>query len=498
MIKRRSLIRRLRISTYLSMVPVAVFFVLMLASLLSTTLAYDRIVRNITEANRYSVGFKEKIDYAMYRSVANASSVKNLMEKYPNDEIYDPYQWIEETRNAFVGLQDISNKENMTQIRIILRYLDNLEAVCRKVEQSAQEYGNYDENMRLLDLNVYILSELIQEQIQEYIYYEARSMETLRQDLYVNAISFIIGFLVVFIIYMVFNGWYSRRVLNSVRKPIEELRAAAETVATGDFSPRLNEVAYDEELYVLAASFNHMTEEIQELIRTTKKEQQDLRTYELKLYQAQINPHFLYNTLDTIMALVESRMPKDALKMISYLSDFFRTTLSSGRDEISIEEEERHIRSYLEIQHIRYQDILSYEINFDDEIKQYQILKLTLQPLVENALYHGIKQKRGKGNITVTGRMVDDRIIFTVQDDGIGMDEERLAYLRRRIHEMMGTSSSGFGLFNVQQRIQLHYGPEYGISVESKKGEGTKTTVSIPALTNTPIKISPKSEDIYP
>lgn len=491
MIKRHSLIRRLRISTYLSMIPVAVFFVLMLASLLTTTLSYDRIVRNITEANRYSVGFKEKIDYAMYRSVANASSVQNLIAKYPNDDIHDPYQLIEEARQSFTGLQNISNKENMTQIRIILRYLDNLESVCRKVEQSAQEYGNYDENMRLLDLNVYILSELIQEQIQEYIYHEALSMESLRQRLYMNAVNFMVGFLIVFIIYMVFNGWYSRKVLNSVRKPIVELSQAAETVATGDFSPVINVEGYDEELYVLAASFNHMTREIQNLIEVTKQEQQDLRAYELKLYQAQINPHFLYNTLDTIMALVESNMPKDALKMVSYLSDFFRTTLSSGRDQITIDEEERHIRSYLEIQQVRYQDILSYTIDFDDDIRRYPILKLTLQPLVENALYHGIKRKRGKGNISVTGRLDGETIVFVVTDNGIGMNELELEQLRKNIRMTDDPSSTSFGLFNVQQRISLHYGSEYGITIESKKGKGTVATVTIPALTNTSVIISP-------
>ncbi|MFA6689235.1 MAG: sensor histidine kinase [Sphaerochaetaceae bacterium] len=488
---RKSLIKRLRLSAYLSLIPVAVFFILMLVMLLTTTLSYDKIVRNITEANKYSVGFKEKIDYAMYRSVANASSVKNLMEKYPNDQIYDPYLLIDEARNAFYGLKDLSNKENATQIAIILRYLDNLEAVCRKVEQSAQEYGNYDENMRLLDLNVYILSELIQEQIQEYIHLEARSMAALRQQLYMNATNSMIGFFVVFVFYMIFSASYSRKVLNSIRDPIAQLRKAAETIATGDFSPRLDEDSYDEELHVLASSFNHMTKEIQELIRMITQEQQDLRSYELKLYQAQINPHFLYNTLDTIMALVESNMPRDALKMISYLSDFFRTTLSSGRDQITVEEEEQHIRSYLEIQHVRYQDILSYRIDFEDRIKHCTILKLTLQPIVENALYHGIKQKRGKGSITVTGRLVGGSVVFSVADDGIGMRPDEVEELRRCIHGKTSGCDSGFGLFNVQQRIMLHYGPEYGISVESQWEKGTAVSVVVPALTNTLVKYSP-------
>ncbi len=494
MSERKSLIKRLRIGTYLSMIPVAVFFFLMLASLLTTTVSYDQIVRNITEANKFSVGFKERIDYAMYRSVANASSVEKLIKKYPTDEIVDPYSLIEQARSSFLALEDLSSQQNLRQIAIILRYLDNLEAVCTKLEQSAQMPGNYDENMRLLDLNVYILSELIQEQIQEYIFYEATSMDVLRSHLYLNALSFIIGFIVLFSAYMVFTGRYSKRVLDSVQKPIKELRHAAQTIAKGDFSPVIDSSGYDVELYVLAQSFNHMTREIQHLLEQTKREQQDLRAYELKLYQAQINPHFLYNTLDTIMALVESNMPKDAVKMIMYLSDFFRTTLSAGRDQVTGRDVQRHITSYLEIQHIRYQDILSYSIDFDEEILSYPMLKLTLQPLIENALYHGIKLKRGKGTITVTGRRKGDLLVFQVADDGIGMTEEQLQALRQSIEHPTDTKSTSFGLYNVQQRIRLNYGPGYGLSFESTLGVGTIATVIIPALTNTLVDISPISE----
>lgn len=478
--KRRSLLHRLRLNNMVSTVPVVVFFGIMLFSLVSTTLSYDRIVRNITEANRYSVRFKEQIDHTMYLVVANACSVENLKKKVAYEETTDPYELINETRNVFVDLRDISNAENMRRIRVIHQDLDNLEKVCRKVEQSAQVYGHYDENMRLLDLNVYILTELIQEQIQEYIFYEAQSMETLRQNLYHRTFQFVLLFVAVFASYMLFSAWYSHNVLSKVKKPIGEIVVAAQAIGRGDFSVRLSE-EYDNELSVLAASFNQMTEEIQALIKTTTKEQENLRSYELKLYQAQINPHFLYNTLDTIVALVESGMPGDAVRMITYLSDFFRTTLSSGRDYITVQEEKRHVESYLEIQEMRYQDILSYSLDFDHDILGYSILKLTLQPLVENALYHGIKEKRGKGKITITGCKEGDDLLFVISDNGIGMTEEKLMALRASIKEKNDEKTS-FGLYNVEQRILLTYGSGYGIFFESEIGKGTTAKVRIPAL----------------
>lgn len=172
--------------------------------------------------------------------------------------------------------------------------------------------------------------------------------------------------------------------------------------------------------------------------------------------------------------------------MVSSLSGFFRTTLSKGRDYISVQEEEAHIRSYLEIQQFRYRDILEYEIRIPEEMYSYQILKLTLQPLVENALYHGIKNKRGLGHILVTGEQREETMIFRVRDDGMGMDEERLKDVREIISgELVDQKNpSGFGLFNVDQRIRLNYGAEYGLTIDSEYMRWTEARVVIPVVKN--------------
>lgn len=171
-----------------------------------------------------------------------------------------------------------------------------------------------------------------------------------------------------------------------------------------------------DEIAVLADNFNDMTVEIGRLVERIKEEQANIRNMESKLLQAQINPHFLYNTLDTIVWLAESGRDEEVVKMTSYLSEFFRTTLSKGKDYITLEEEKRHVESYLQIQQFRYQDIMDYRIEMDEEIMDYTVPKLTLQPLVENALYHGIKKKRGGGTILIEGKLEGNKILLKVID----------------------------------------------------------------------------------
>ena len=233
----------------------------------------------------------------------------------------------------------------------------------------------------------------------------------------------------------------------------------------------------------LAESFNSMVKEIETLIDDIHREQENAKDAELRLLQEQINPHFLYNTLDAIIWMTESGENKKAIQIIQELSSFFRISLSKGQSEITIRNEKEHVRSYLEIQHYRYQDILEYEIDFDENILDYHIQKLTLQPIVENALYHGIKNKRGLGKISVTGTMDGEDIIFTVEDNGIGMKPEELDELRDLIAgKVVKDDQSGFGMANVEKRLEMLYGSGYGMTVESEYNTGTKVTVRVPKV----------------
>ena len=192
--------------------------------------------------------------------------------------------------------------------------------------------------------------------------------------------------------------------------------------------------------------------------------------------QNQINPHFLYNTMDTIIWLIEAEKTEEAVEMVSNLSAFFRHSLSRGQDVITLREEE-HVCSYLQIQQVRYKDIMRYTVNIAPELKDVLIPKLTLQPLVENALYHGIKQKRGLGHIYVMGRGEGEDILLQVTDDGVGMSPERLEELRSALER---GERVGFGLSTVHERMRLFFGAPYGLSISSQPGVGTTVSVRIP------------------
>ena len=232
---------------------------------------------------------------------------------------------------------------------------------------------------------------------------------------------------------------------------------------------------------ILTPESGREREKIGEILMSGKLFTLNKRQAQYLALQNQINPHFLYNTLDTIVWLIEGGDPDKAVNMVMSLSDFFRLVLSKGREYITIREEEMHIRSYLQIQQVRYRDILDYEIDFDPALYQYKILKLTLQPLVENSLYHGIKYKRAKGSIRVTGRLLEGRIVLTVTDDGVGMEAGELENLISEIGKPCKDTGKGFGLANVNERIRMNFGTEYGMTIQSAPGEGTTVTVTIPA-----------------
>ena len=224
-----------------------------------------------------------------------------------------------------------------------------------------------------------------------------------------------------------------------------------------------------------------MVKEIKILVEDIHREQENAKDAELRLLQEQINPHFLYNTLDAIIWMTEAGENQKAIQVIQELSSFFRISLSKGQREITVGNEREHIKNYLEIQRYRYQDILDYSIDFEEDILDYHIQKLTLQPIVENALYHGIKNKRGGGKITVTGKKDGDDIVFVVEDNGIGMNEEGLERLRKLISgEIVLDDQRGFGMANVEKRLEMLYGKEYGMTVDSRYDEGTTVTVRIP------------------
>ena len=491
-----SLKKRMLILCFTIMVPLLVMIVSILVLLRNFTESYRQIVTNITDANEYNINFEKDMNYTVYRVVIGSISLDELKEgdviegsdiRYAT-VVKNPYKMIEDARADFQEMQkNVTANDSTFQIKGILSCLDTLENVLKKIEKNLKGPSNYSNNMPMWENDVHGVTSLIQNYIQKYIYYETMSLEQLKnviEEETAQAISLSI-LLLAGIIAVAF--WIIRRTIRSVTVPINALCDAARQMEKGDFTAE-QAIPSDDEIQILVHRFDRMRDKIANLVEDIKTEQMKLKDTELKLLQEQINPHFLYNTLDTIVWLAEEGQDRDVVAMTTSLSEFFRTVLSGGRDYITIREEVTHIRSYLSIQQFRYEDILDYEITIDEKLYEYIILKLTLQPLVENALYHGIKNKRGRGKIIINGYEDGADLILEVIDNGIGMDQEELYSLKRKLKEKSSHERSGFGLINVEERIRMNYGYRYGMEFESEKGKGTKVKVRIPK------KIPPLSE----
>lgn len=459
--------------------PFLALSVVLLLSMTNYSRAYDKIVSNLTIANNYNLNFKEEMDESLYKLVVGYVEYENI---HKDETLKDPYLLIHELRDDFARLMDITNDpESRVWLESLRRNIDTLEKRVDDVLENVRIGGRYDENIEKLDNNIYILTELIQENIQYYIYYQTKSMEVINENLNHQIESFIIICALLVTLLAAATVTVTFFVTSGILRPVKILYDATQKIAAGDFGVQANVNSRDE-IEILAHSFNDMAQKMQMLLTKTKEDEQRMRWLDLRLLQEQINPHFLYNTLDTIVWLIEDNKEDEAVEMVVALSDFFRLVLSKGKEFISLREEQQHIKSYLEIQAVRYRDILEYRIQIDPSLYDYQILKLTLQPLVENALYHGIKYKRAKGFIHITAKKEGDILCLAVCDNGVGMDEENLNDLRQAIRRPCSETSRGFGLANVNERIHMHFGPGYGMDIQSKEGKGTTVKLTIPAI----------------
>ncbi|MGL5436693.1 MAG: sensor histidine kinase [Lachnospiraceae bacterium] len=463
--------RRMQMITVVSVVVMASVFIFLT---LWQNYQYDNIISNLTKATEFNFDFKSNIDYKMYRIVIGADTFESLT----------PYEDLEHSRHLFGQLRDSTEyKESKKGLDGLLILVDILEARIQDIEE-VDIYGNYDENIRRLEHDIYIITDLIEEKMSEYIYNETKTLENIRGQLEQRVTDLIIAGLILsgglFLFLFRSFGVLSRKITN----PIEALCEHTAKFADGHMESNAPESDIME-MQMLSDQYDSMTDRIRELITHIREEQEHQRRTELMLLQSQINPHFLYNTLDAIVWLAEGKKYQEVVEMITALSAFLRIGLSKGYDSIRIEDEISHVRNYLQIQRFRYEDILDYRIDADDAILNEYIPKLTLQPIVENALYHGIKNKRGKGLLVISGWLERGSVAtIQIEDNGIGMKPERLEQLRRMLSsesdQDSGYSDNGFGLKNVAERIRLKYGGDYGILIESEYLTGTVVTVRIP------------------
>lgn len=467
---RSSLATKIRYSYLFLLIPLLIFLVFTFYNLRDMNHNYEDMVNSTVVASEFSLDFKKDFDYETYLLIVGNKTV----EESELDSM------IEEAERIVAGLEEITEAEdNIARLDSVNKYLSNLRIYVDRIEENLQKESHYEDNMEIWENDVQIVTSLVGDTMSQYIYYEVRGIQQSRaayQTFFMNLVRFSLLGMGLLLLLVIILSYYIPR---SITMPITRISRLTNQVAKGNLSVRAAAES-GAEARMLSDSLNAMIDKINELLDQVTTEQIRLRKAEFELLQAQINPHFLYNTLDTIVWLAEAGDQKRVVSMVGNLSDFFRTSLNQGKDIISIREELAHVRSYLEIQQVRYQDILRYEITVPEDLYEYKIPKITIQPLVENALYHGIKNKRGQGTITVTGKSKENGFVLYVRDNGIGMTQERLNEVRAGIQKLSYTGKEIYGLYNVNERIRLNFGETYGISIESTYGEGTCVSISLP------------------
>lgn len=264
-------------------------------------------------------------------------------------------------------------------------------------------------------------------------------------------------------------------------RPIENLEADVKRIAQGELDITVR-TSGSFEVYHLGRSIQKMTVKIQRLMEAIIREQEEKRKSELDSLQAQITPHFLYNTLDIIVWMIEEERKQDAVRVVTALARLFRISLSKGKHIISVEDELEHVRNYLIIQNLRFKDRFTYEFQIQEEVKRLSIIKLVVQPLVENAIYHGMDGMYGDGIITIRAYLQEGDLYISVKDNGMGMKKEQLEALLDYSQEVQTAKGNGLGVRNVHERIRLYFGEAYGLVIRSELDVGTEVLIHLPAV----------------
>ena len=467
---RSTLATKIRFSYLVLLVPIFSILFFSIYNLWSGNQRYEDMINSTLVASEFSLDFKKDFDYEIYLVIVGNKTLK--------ESDVDPM--LRHAKNVVKGLENITeSQDNRDRLQDIRKYLDSLQVYVARIDENMAEGNLYEENMEIWENDVQIVTTLVRDEISQYTYYEIQGIQKSKDD-YQKFYTWMLRFCLIALVGVVVAvGIMSYLIPLSITRPFKELSQVTDEIAKGNLSVRAN-VNTGVEATALSNSMNTMIDKINELLEQVTTEQIRLRKAEFELLQAQINPHFLYNTLDAIIWLAEAGEQKRVVGMVRNLSDFFRTSLNQGKDINSIKEEMLHVKSYLEIQHVRYQDILSYDIEVPEALYIYSIPKITIQPLVENALYHGIKNKRDMGHISIRGEAGEKDFTITVTDDGIGIDETRLRQVQSGIQNKVLTGKDFYGLYNVCERIRLNFGEEYGIFIESVYGEGTSVRVILP------------------
>lgn len=402
---------------------------------------------------------KEKIGF-----INGSVSLKKVSQIAYDIDIYNGFSWI---MNKNVDIYSIS-KEELTNKYIASEGLDNIINNSNKKASGTVKMKNLSGD----DTIVFFSS---------VPYTEDWLLCTMIEDSQIHGqINNIISLIIKLGIFLLLAATLLSIIISgSIVKPIQRLKYNMLEVSNGNLYSYY-EVKNNDEISILGRVFNQMVSDIKKLIQQVYKAEAQKRNAELKSLQSQINPHFLYNTLDTIQWKALDYNAFEVADMINSLSNLFRISLSNGKEFITIDDEVGHVRNYLEIQKIRYKDKINYDISVDDLVNQYLVPKLIIQPLVENSIYHGLKLRKHNGNINISIESNEGFILIQVIDNGLGMNKEKLETIRDNLDKSI--ESEYYGLYNINERLKLAFGEKYNIIIESEFEVGTKVFLKIPII----------------
>ena len=444
------------------------------------TAKYNQIISNVSRANKISAIAREEIPAELWNIICGKKEIANGDQYKMSDEIIT---------GLTLMLLKTKNSESREKLEVATRANTTLRRNIDMLIINMKNGSTVTQNEAALD-EIRTITALFSDLMQEFIVTEIESANETNRSLKNTSIILTIIQVIITVLAVLASINSFITVSGAIQKPISDMEKLSTKVSNGDLTARID-IPHVNELDTLASNLNTMTEQIDVLIKKNMEEQKNFQKAEMKALQAQITPHFLYNTFDTIVWLAEEEHTEEVVKITKAFSDFLRISLSRGHEWITIDQELDHIRNYLTIQKIRYADILNYKIDADESLMNFKIIKLVLQPLVENAIYHGIKNKRGRGELTVSVHYTNEShtaIQFSVEDNGAGFTEERLGQVRNELRTGAQDSeklSSVYGLYNVNKKLKLYYGEKTnGLIIESEAGKGSKISFTIPVTSD--------------
>ncbi|MBU5360284.1 sensor histidine kinase [Enterococcus raffinosus] len=450
----------------LPMVLISIFFMV-------NIFQYRQSIENVNDVNKMNSEMSTKID----------NSVFYLITGKPT-RMQDPTELIVHYQKELDKLKDSSPSFDQQQtLDIAKRILDTDRHYVNTIKENiAAEKPISDSEAILVEIrNVNVL---LKDTLQEFVTGEI-NLSNKKSNQIFQTIIILIFLEICLVVILVIIITRNKKNLNArIKVPMDKLLTSLSEVSKGNLDTQV-ESSEIVEFDILSSEVNQMTTQIKALLEQNDRKQQAIAKAELRALQAQITPHFIYNSLDAIITLSELDEPERVIETTLALSNFFKLTLNNGNDWVTVKQEIEHVTSYLQILKTRYGSILEYQITIDPKIEHVKMLKMILQPIVENAMYHGIKHSRQRGVIHINGRQQGESLIFEVTDNGVGMTTQQIETLQKNIRELDPTGvTGGYGLYNIYRRLRLYFGETAELKIDSQENQGTTVTIILPLKTD--------------